>query len=532
MTRSVREKPGARARASIPRRIGHGQLCGCAACTSRGWPWPRRPGGACGLRAGLSPHAAWGRLAPLLALAGFVSAAGCYADWDLPRCGSVGDCPLGYSRCYDGYCLATAVAGVDKAPLPDASAPAPDANEDTAPGDTGSDVPAGPDVATCTAAPDGCCDLALSDRSADPDCVAWVGPRPPALWVSRPVVDAARGLYHLTYGNAASGAMLLTASIGGLTEPRHLALGKEEARCPVLLDGGDVVVVGSEHVWSLPPEGETWRWLEPNPLDAAPDPPCPAVSQGRLLLVAGASVAALDVQTGDSQWEWTEPSGARLRAPAARGSTVVVCTDGGLLTRLDAVDAGGPEFHTVDLGATVTAGPIVGAGGDLLALGVTKLGSPALLRTVVDVRTLTEPEALLLDDAPLPGAEPIVTPGGELWLLHQDGRARFYPAAKPPLHATGTSPQGLTASAMALTEDGALLLSTTTGVAAIDGTGALLWRHDLPALEPLPPLPLPDARLLVIGTQTLYELRTTGSPLADGPWSTQRRDLGATAARP
>lgn len=41
----------------------------------------------------------------------------CYAEWDLPRCSVPADCPVGFTRCYDGYCLAEPLAGVDKAPF-------------------------------------------------------------------------------------------------------------------------------------------------------------------------------------------------------------------------------------------------------------------------------------------------------------------------------------------------------------------------------------------------------------------------------
>lgn len=468
-------------------------------------------------------------------------AAACYAEWDAPRCAAPDDCPTGFTTCYDGYCLAVALAGVDRAalPAPDVVTAA-DSGPSTPDGAAAEDAPStadavpSPDAAPCTPAADGCCDLTLTTRHADPDCVASEVPRPAATWVSRPVVDAERGLYHLTYGTPAGETALYTASVGGTAPPRYRTLGPEEARCPVLLEGGDVVVASNAHIWRVPPAGDELRWTIPHPLEQEPDAPapCPAVSQGRLLLVAGATLFALDLEAHELLWSWTEPTGATLRPPAARGSTVLTCTEGGALWRLDEVGTGTPEHHDVDLNAIVGAGPITGAGADLYVVGTQKGGPPALVRTATEVRALSEPEVLPLDDAPLPGAEPIITPNGDLWLLHTDGRARFYPGATPPLHPTGTSPGGLDATAMALTDDGSLLLTTRLGVVAVDTSGSVLWRHELPPLEPIPPLPLPGAHLLVVGAQTLYELRTADSPLATGPWSTQRRDLAATAARP
>ena len=472
--------------------------------------------------------------ARLLALATLSAACatGCYAEFDVPRCDSVDDCPSGYSVCYESYCLEMPRAGVEKAPLPaaDTTQPAVDATVDSSVPDVQS-----PDATTCTPAADDCCDLTLANRTLDPDCTAWVGPRPPATWASRPIIDTERELYHLTYGATTGETTLFTATLGGTQEPRHHILAKEDARCPVLLEGGDVIVVGPDHVWRVPPEGDAHKWVADHPFKKGPDatPPCPAISQGRILLVAGDSVAALDTETHSKLWTWTEPDGAQLLSPAARGSTVVVVTENGVLWRLDDVGKDEPEAHSTDLSATITSGPIAGPGADLLALGTTKLGKPALLRAAIEIRALAERDALLLDVAPLPGAEPVVTPTGEVWVLHDDHRARFYPSVEPSVHATAESPPGLEVYAMSLLSDGSLLLSTHSGVVAINMKDELpLWRYELPPLEPLPALPLPGARLLVIGAQTLYELRTDGAPLADGPWSTQRRDLAASAARP
>ena len=54
------------------------------------------------------------RLIPLLLLA----LPACYAEFDVPRCERATDCPVGYTTCYDSYCLAMPLPGVAKAALP------------------------------------------------------------------------------------------------------------------------------------------------------------------------------------------------------------------------------------------------------------------------------------------------------------------------------------------------------------------------------------------------------------------------------
>lgn len=468
-----------------------------------------------------------------LLLPGLLLAAGCYAEWDLPRCAEVADCPAGYSRCYTGYCLKSPIAGVDKAPL-DASAPdaAPDTTPDTGPPEDVAADSAGPCAPSATA--DGCCPPGLLHLDQDPDCAAWVLSGLPFTTAAPVAVDVERGRLALSTRDGSGEATLRVLRLDtGEPAVDPVSLGGVAAPCPLILPDGSVVLAGGGAVRRVS-LGASVAWTEialPGASGVCPALLTPKQGPPVVVVVADAQpgarplVVGIDAQTGALSWTSSPSTAASFTAPLVRNGVVITADADGALWRLD------PQGKDVAATSLSLPGPPLlpptGAGADGVHVLVYAAAKPHLVTARVEGTgwaPLESADDTPLDLAPIGGSEVVLFADQRPVIAHPTGFT-VLPAA--PVDVAPCGAQVKTGAAIA---GDAVLLGTSDGATSVDRLGKTLWcyRTGRPALHP--PVPLPDGDVLLVGEGVVLRVRAASPPLAASPWPRPRHDLANSAA--
>ncbi|GMV40793.1 MAG: hypothetical protein AMXMBFR64_25090 [Myxococcales bacterium] len=486
------------------------------------------------------------RRAVLAALA-TVTLAACYAEWDLPRCGSVEDCPRGYTRCYTGYCLQEAVSGVEKAPfdvvsgpldsaslddsvaaLPDA--PQADTSTDSAPPHDTAPVDTAPDASPCAPGPaDGCCPPGLLNLDQDPDCAVWTLSSIAFTSAAAAVdVDRSRLILAVRDGAGPAAIHVLDLATGDPTQD-PLTLGAVPAPCPLLLPDGSAVFTAGGFVRRLQlGASSTWSQILVSGASGAcgalhhPQGGAPAA----VFVTDGVSpaVLALDAATGALRWTWSPPTKDALSPPLVRNGVVVTAAADGTLWRLDQ----GADPAQVVATSTQLPGPPLLPPSGAPGSGVHVLyGAPKPRLRTARFQGTGWAAPTGADDAPIDHA---AVPGSEVVLLADSTPLVAHPTgfSVVPAPATDLAPCNATVrTAPAIA--GAILLGTSRGAAAVTRSGSTVWCYDTGRVALLAPLPLPDGALLVGDGVVLRALAPTG-PLATSPWPRPRHDLANSAS--
>lgn len=418
------------------------------------------------------------RAALLTALALLAPLAGCYAEWDLPRCASSSDCPPGYTSCYDGYCLAKPIRGVDKAALPDA------------------------DVAT-----------------VDP-CAAG-----PALAVSKVHhINPAAGLDPRV---AAHDGLIFAAQAGALRaislETREKAWSAQVgagAHCPLVLgsavavphDGGVAWVEAGGNVRQVPvPEGV---------------PGCLALRSDGLVVGIAGSGGGFAVRDGEIDPAWAPPAALALRgSPAVTSQNLVIAldTDGQVMV-LGAT--GLPEPGSpIALPSPPDVDPIAPGAGCLVAGGGEDL-----------VTSLLPPWSTGTPVAGTAGTRALIAPSTDGVLLASSkgaiARAELVPSAHGPWSVAlgGRIGSGLAALPGGLT---LAVESDSAKLYALGPDGTIAWSEPLSASGSLgDAVVVGAAGAIVIGTEKggiyVLEVPCLTGQAPDAPWGSLRGDARNT----
>lgn len=487
------------------------------------------------------------RRAVFLALGALTTLAACYAEWDLPRCGSVEDCPRGYTRCYTGYCLQEAVSGVEKAPFDVVSGPldsaTPDdsvaALPDATQADTSTDsatphdttpVDTTPDASPCAPGPaDGCCPPGLLNLDQDPDCAVWTVVSI-AFTSAAAAVDVERSRIVLSVRDGAGPAAIHVLDLAtGAPAQDPVTLGAIPAPCPLLLPDGSAMFTAGGFVRRLP-LGASASWSQVQVSGASGS--CGALHQPQgaspaaVFVTEGGSpsVVAIDAATGALRWAWSPPTKDALSPPLVRNGVVVTAAADGTLWRLDQ----GADPTQVVATSTQLPGPPLLAPSGASGSGVHLLYAAPMprLRTARFQGTgwaaPTGADDVPIDHPAVPGSEVVVLADLTALVAHSTG---FSAVPAPATDLAPCSATVRTAPAIA----GAILLGTSRGAAALTRSGSTLWCYDTGRVALLPPIPLSDGALLVGDGVVLRALAPTGS-LAKSPWPQPRYDLANSAS--